>query len=1320
MLRSRLARFWLCSAALVVGGGGKAACADVRLEVRPSSQSVTAGQTVEVALYAVADPSQPAGKIEAIISWNFNSLELIGNHGVGAFGWSSSGFPSGGLNDDLSDGKGFYRATGGISPCTAATATPGGVLVTTLQFRALEPTFPTSVTVGILSDFDVFQTRVWDKMDPVCGGVPYATTPLGPPVGITITACSGAPDCIDGDACTDDVCNVGICEHPANFDAADFCCNPTNGNLTTIDDGNDCTNDLCIASTGTVIHPDESFGTACGSQTDDACTGPDTCDGSGVCEPNNKQDGGFCTNTDPCVTAAECDTGICVGTSFVANGTACEDGLACTGTPANGDSCQDGVCTGGPTPCTVPALPQCFEDVADPCPGGDLDCASGFSCLNGTCKAPICGNCEDDSVCPDMGCVRRVCSSVKHTCVTALVDDQFCQDQDGLFCNGEETCRELDGACLPAISGPCPDPDLSACDEVNDVCVECLTNNDCDQSDPCIPQLCASATCLPVPIDCSAFNDSCNIGVCQAGSCQSVPAESIGCSVEPCPPGYDCGPQGFCLPLACDDADVCTTGDRCSSGVCAGDPPVTNGTVDLKLQPPLQTVNFNQIVMLALVASSSDGGDHGISTIEAILLWDPIPLTGIGNTDPCTDVVDPIEDCDPGEYDWGLLSGFPSGGLDPDGLNVTFLDGNAKYIAQRGPNDDDAPVTAAQALTVTVLEFVALGATDDVGTEVSFALCLGNNPSFTRIVGDGAGNVITGQLVSARVRVHCKSASQCDDGDSCTIDACDDASSFCTHAAQPDGGMCGNQTPTSECDQPDICISGVCDPNPKSSGTFCTDDGSECTNDVCDGAAACVHLPLPQGTACGDPDPASDCDQPDACDGVGTCDPNFEPAGNLCDDADECTSPDRCDGFGSCTGTVIQGCRDCMNDADCDDGVSCTQDICVDFVCQNNDICADDGLFCTGVEFCNLGSGFCVSSGNPCPGQCTEQDGCPCQMPSAKAAGSRYLAIRPEPIDSLVPVKLRVESPDFPCLVKFVGFLACGGNGKVCKMDADCNACTGTGDPCLTNGDCMTCSDQTTTPCQVDADCNPLATCISVQTCEVSDEFCISAASPATFDIDSDGIIDGSLATLVDDPLDALSLTPGEWINMATDHCSMGQNVCADDSDCDLGNCLLPDGRPSGVTCSVSAPDCASGLPCERSEICLKGMVYVTGEDIVPTDLVDGSLVETTYGVRADCGALTDAALATMPLWGDADQNGVLNVTDVSFLLFVINGRFDAKRLITIPSGDLSTSNGPCFTNQIVNANDLLRLLRAFRGETYRQAVNSTSGITGCMMPCAP
>jgi len=103
----------------------------------------------------------------------------------------------------------------------------------------------------------------------------------------------------------------------------------------------------------------------------------------------------------------------------------------------------------------------------------------------------------------------------------------------------------------------------------------------------------------------------------------------------------------------------------------------------------------------------------------------------------------------------------------------------------------------------------------------------------------------------------CSADAQCDDGDACTVDACDRGA--CTHSPLP------------------------------------CDDGDACTEDACH-SGACTHSPVV-------------CDDGNVCDGAETCDPSTGcRAGTplVCDDGDACTV-DTCDPAAGCRATDLPG-----------------------------------------------------------------------------------------------------------------------------------------------------------------------------------------------------------------------------------------------------------------------------------------------------------------------------------------------------------------------------------------------------------------------------
>jgi hypothetical protein len=212
----------------------------------------------------------------------------------------------------------------------------------------------------------------------------------------------------------------------------------------------------------------------------------------------------------------------------------------------------------------------------------------------------------------------------------------------------------------------------------------------------------------------------------------------------------------------------------------------------------------------------------------------------------------------------------------------------------------------------------------------------------------------------------------CDDGDPCTVDACD--AGGCTHDALLAFGIaCDDGNP---CTWPDVCdYAGTC----QAGFPVDCDDGDPCTPDVCDGEGgcaseaaaecddddpctvdacldgACTHdALLAFGTACDDGDP---CTWPDVCDYAGACQPGFP---TECDDGDACTSA-VCDGLGGCAAEPAM---------DCDDGDPCTVDTCEAGGCTHDALLAfgtdcDDGDPCTWPDVCDY-AGTC-QPGFPVP-----------------------------------------------------------------------------------------------------------------------------------------------------------------------------------------------------------------------------------------------------------------------------------------------------------------------------------------------------------------
>lgn len=179
---------------------------------------------------------------------------------------------------------------------------------------------------------------------------------------VTVVSCDPAA-CDDHITCTLDFCNeqTGLCDHTPNNAAcddgnpcSDDSCNPATGCLFTPDDtnlcmdDNACTRDLCLSgqcvSTGITCNDNNPCtndscnpttgcafvasppGTPCGDPSNTACDNPDTCDGHGMCQPNNELNGTPCDDNNQCNGHEVCLGAVCQpGTPLN-----CNDGCECT------------------------------------------------------------------------------------------------------------------------------------------------------------------------------------------------------------------------------------------------------------------------------------------------------------------------------------------------------------------------------------------------------------------------------------------------------------------------------------------------------------------------------------------------------------------------------------------------------------------------------------------------------------------------------------------------------------------------------------------------------------------------------------------------------------------------------------------------------------------------------------------------------------------------------------------------------------------------------------------------------------------------------
>ncbi len=371
-------------------------------------------------------------------------------------------------------------------------------------------------------------------------------------------AASNGSGCDDGDpATTSDVCTGGVCS------GLDLCA------AVSCTASDQChTVGTCDPNTGLCGDPIAGNGTLCNDS--DPATTSDVCTG-GVCSGVDLCAAVTCTASDQCHDAGTCDatTGACNDPAS-SNGTACDDGDPVT----TGDECVGGVCGGtdlcAAVTCTAsdqchvagtcdPGTGACSDPIAGNgtlCDDGDLATTSDV-CTGGVCSGvDLCAavTCTASDQCHDVG----ICASSTGVCNDpASANATVCDDGDpattsdvctGGVCSGLDLCAAVTctasdqchdaGTCAP-LTGACSDPasaNGTACDD-GDLCSD--------------PDFCSSGVCEGLVTDCSGLDGNCVLGSCDVAN-------------------GNCAAEALADGGGCDDGDLCTESDQCSSGACVG------------------------------------------------------------------------------------------------------------------------------------------------------------------------------------------------------------------------------------------------------------------------------------------------------------------------------------------------------------------------------------------------------------------------------------------------------------------------------------------------------------------------------------------------------------------------------------------------------------------------------------------------------------------------------------------------------------------------------------------------------------------------------
>src|SRR5262245_2362930 len=549
----------------------------------------------------------------------------------------------------------------------------------------------------------------------------------------------------------------------------------------------------------------------------------------------------------------------------------------------------------------------------------------------------------------------------------------------------------------------------------------------------------------------------------------------------------------------------------------------------------------------------------------------------------------------------------------------------------------------------------------------------------------------------------CQADSDCDDGSSCTVDACDLGTHLCTHLfGCSDGNSCTTDscgpagclyTPNSDpcndnnaCTANDHCVGGACAPG---TPVDCS-DGSACTLDACGITLGCVHL-----SACDDHNPCT----VDQCSATTGCSNTRAPNGTPCPDSNLCNGSEQCQ-----NGVCMPGVP-----GSCDDGNPCTIDSCnpttgcVHTPVTNNTPCPDASL-CNGLETCQAGvcrpgKALDCSDGNPCTtDSCNATTGCyhtplvngtscsdnnVCNGAEVCQAGA---CIAGTPLNCDDGNACTTDSCDPVIGCKHVAAT----NGTSCSDGNVCNGAEVCQAGVCTTGTALNCDDKNA--CTIEA-CDPVTGCshtaiAGCKPCTITSD--CNDSNPCTNDVCNAGVCQNTTVPNGTSCADGTVCNGAETCQGGV--CTPGTAlVCDDQNPCTTDTC--------DPVAGCQHVNVANGLPCPDATVC-------NGAETCQNGVC-------TAGAALNCvDANPCTADSCDPVLG-CQHTPVVNGTSCADIT-VCNGTETCQNGVCSPGTQLNGADGNACTTDTCNAQTGCQHTPAFNGTSCADT-NVCNGAETCL-----